>query len=196
CELRGDFYNRDGRLIDPNRLYLSTVVEMSGQPAEIVLPPVDEPGSWHKMEYGDHKEALARGRVYLGPPWQCLREIALEPGGCWGRIMAPPHRGLAGDRTGDGWIMPSVVLDGCFHAAGAFLFRVYETVQLPEAIARLRLGRLPRQGEACLVRARLLERQPEYAQFDFALYGEDGAGIAALDGFRFVLLSQNPNERS
>src|SRR5262249_5692790 len=124
CELRGDFYNRDGRLIDPNRLYLSTVVEMSGQPAEIVLPPADEPGSWHKMEYGDHKEALARGRVYLGPPWQCLRAIALEPGGCWGRIVAPPHRGLAGDRTGDGWIMPSVVLDGCFHAAGAFLLRV------------------------------------------------------------------------
>jgi 3-hydroxymyristoyl/3-hydroxydecanoyl-(acyl carrier protein) dehydratase len=190
CELRADFFGRHGRLADPRRLYLTATVETSDRAAELASMPSDRPGSWHTMEYLDLEQATQRGRIYIGRALQCLREVAFDPGGCWGRIDAPPQLQLAGGRSGDRWLLPSVVLDGCFQAAGAFLFIAHQTIQLPQAIGRLRFGRLPRPGERCLVRHLLRERNLEHAKFDFVLYGDDDDVILTVEGFRFVIVSR------
>jgi hypothetical protein len=192
CTLSADFYNRDGRLTDPQRLHVQAVLELAEVPPRLELPRPKEPGQWHAMEYLDLAEAQRRGRLYIGPPLQCIRELALERDGCWARIVAPPFGALAGSRPGAGWLVPSAVLDGCLQAGGAFLHLVYETAILPQAVARLRLGRRPRDGETCTARLFLRERHADRVCFDFTLFGEDGGVVAAADGYRCVVVPQKP----
>ena len=190
CELSADFYDRQGRLTDPDRVYLKGVVELADRPTTIVLPQPGGPGNWNAMKYLDPHQAIQEGRVYLGPRLQCLREVAFERGGCWGRIVAPPLTELAGLRRGDGWIVPSAALDSCFQTAGAFMYKEYATLQLPRAAERLRLGRLPRDGETCIVRLMMRDRQATHTDFDFALFGEDGTVILSAEGYRCIVVSR------
>jgi NAD(P)-dependent dehydrogenase (short-subunit alcohol dehydrogenase family) len=190
CELRADFYNREGRLTDPDRVYLKGLVELADGPTAITLPHPGEPGNWKAMKYLDPHQAIQEGRIYLGPPLQCLRNVAFERGGCWGRIVAPPFTELAGVRRGDGWVVPSAVLDGCLQTAGAFMYKEYGTVQLPRAAERLRVGRLPRDGETCIVRLTMRDRQTTHTDFDFALFGEDGTVILSAEAYRCIVVSR------
>jgi hypothetical protein len=190
CEVLADFYNREGRLTDPHRAYMRGLVEMADRPAEVVAAPPPQAKDWHNMEYLDLAEANARGRLYIGPAFQYLRQISLEPTGCFGRIEAPPHLEIAGRREGDAWILPAICLDTTFQAAGALLYFAFKTLQLPRSLARLVLGRLPRPGEQCLVRHEMRDRTPEHARFDVVLYGDDNTVILSVDGFRFVIVPQ------
>lgn len=195
CELRSDFCNRDGRLTDPQRLYLSAVLQFTDEsPPTIPMEP-DSELQWNPMRYWELGEALSRGRVYLGPPFRCLREIAIKPQTCWGRIVTPADSELLGSRPlgsriGDPVFIPGAVLDACYHAAGAYLFLVHETVQVPQSLERIRRGRRPRAGEVCVVHARLLEITSTWADFDIDLYGDDWSVIVAMERFRFSVFPQ------
>jgi len=193
CVLNADFHNREGRLTDPDRVYLKGVVELADKPTAIVLPHPGEPGNWNAMKYLDPQQAIQGGRIYLGAPLQCLRDVAFERGGCWGRIVAPPFAELAGLRRGGGWVVPSAALDGCFQTAGAFMYKAYGTLQLPLAAERLRFGRLPRDGETCIGRVTMRDRQATHTDFDFALFGEDGTVILSAKGYRCIVVTRKAN---
>src|SRR4029453_240254 len=106
CELLADFFNREGRLTDPHRLHMRGIVGMSNHPVELAHLPPPAAKDWHPMEYLNLAQATDRGRLYMGPPFQYLREVSLEPSGCWGRIEAPPPLEIAGCRQGAHGILP------------------------------------------------------------------------------------------
>jgi NAD(P)-dependent dehydrogenase (short-subunit alcohol dehydrogenase family) len=198
CEVHADFYNRDGKLTDPRRVYVRGLVDLADSEGTgaTVGGGVSIPRNvdWHTMEYLSRAEAEAKGRIYIGPPLQTLRALALERTGCWIQIDAPPLPDLAGPaRPGAGWLLPSAVLDACFQAAGVFLYLAFETVQLPRSMERIRWGRLPVPGEKCLARLDMLAREERQTLFNITVVGEDGGVLVAVEGFRNIIVSPKAN---
>jgi acyl transferase domain-containing protein/NAD(P)-dependent dehydrogenase (short-subunit alcohol dehydrogenase family) len=205
CEVKADFYNRDGKLTDPGRVYVKGLVDLvdaTGRLGPLTYTPIPamvttagrmEPpiANWHPMEYLTREKAEALGRIYIGPPLQTLRSLSLERTGCWIKIDSPPLPDLAGPgRNGAGWLLPSAVLDACFQAAGVFLYLAFETVQLPRSMDSIRWGRLPRPGEKCLARLDMLAREERHTLFNIAVFGEDGEVLILVEGFRNIIVSQ------
>jgi len=189
CELRADFYNRDGRLMDANRLYVKGAVELAGEPLSRRLSRDDQPGTWHPMVYPALARTVDNGRMYLGPAFQCVREVAFEHPRAWARIVAPPLRGAGGRQWAAGWIVPWTVLDGCFQLAGCLMHVVHETIQLPHAIEGLVLGRQADAGEVCVARLEWKRREGPHNVFDFTLAGANGDVILETQGYRTIEVS-------
>ncbi len=82
------------------------------------------------------------------------------------------------------------MLDGCLVACGVFAHTILKIKQLPQALKLLRLGRLPRAGEACTIRLNFQGRQGERTCFDFALFGSDGSVILLVEGHRCVIVPE------
>jgi hypothetical protein len=70
------------------------------------------------------------------------------------------------------------------------MYKEYATLQLPRAAERLRVGRLPRDGETCIVRLTMRDRQATHTDFDFALFGEDRTVILSAEGYRCIVVSR------
>jgi hypothetical protein len=88
-------------------------------------------------------------------------------------MVAPPVAEIGGPRTGR-WRIPTVPLDGCLVVCGIYARQALSLRQLPQAFGRVRLGRLPEAGEACLVHVELRRREAQRIYFDFTLLGADG----------------------
>jgi malonyl CoA-acyl carrier protein transacylase/NAD(P)-dependent dehydrogenase (short-subunit alcohol dehydrogenase family) len=186
CALRADFYNAQGRLIDPDRLYATGCIERAQASLHVAAPDEAAPSSWHPMEYLEG--AAGRSFVFYGPSLRCLKEIVLQADGGWGRIVAPSVNEAGGGRTGT-WRIPAAVLDACLLACGAFGRRVLQLYQLPEGIESLRVRRMPDAGELLTARVRFRSRRDNHTFFDFTLFGADGTAVVCADGVRFVGVS-------
>jgi acyl transferase domain-containing protein len=187
CELLGDFHTRDGRLVEPDRVYLRGTVKLgNGSPVVESFRPKPAAGVWQTVEY-----PAADARFYLGPPLRSLRKVQAGEGRLWGRIIAPALGDLAGrGRLADGWIVPSAALDACLFATGILAWRQLEPgVALPASFGRIRLGRLPDHGEACLVETRLRSHSGRHAEFDFRLLGCDGQVLLDVEQYAIVWLA-------
>lgn len=190
CELSGDFYNRHGQLIDPHRVYAKGILDMAERPMPITLSQVEEqPHEWYDMEYPDAQWAKQAGLVWHGPSLRSLRQICLQSEEGWGRIVAPPLAELGGKRSGR-WIIAAAVLDASLVACGVFAHRELLVNQLPQFFEHLFLGRLPHVGETCTVHLNFRGRQDQSINFDFVVFGDDGAVILSAKGYRCIILSK------
>lgn len=190
CEIYGDFRNREGKIIDPHRVYYKGVVELGDHPTEIQKSlPLEKPQEWHNMQYIDENHAKEEGGIYHGTRLRCLEKIVLHSSGGWGQICAPTITEIGGKRA-DGWIIPAAVLDACLVACGVFGKKVLKGYQLPQAFGLLRLGRLPREGEICTLYLGFKGKRDNTNSFDFTLFGEDGGVIFIAEDHRCVPVSR------
>jgi acyl transferase domain-containing protein len=186
-ELTADFLSRDGKLVEPNRGYLRSVVEVSESPAPLsgAMPQLDE-SDWQAIDY-----APRGSKFYLGPPLRACKKIRTGQGVLWGKIYPPMLQELAGRRrSADGWIVPSAALDACLYAVGLLAWmQVQPGPSLPFRFGRIALGRLPHPGEACLVEVKFLRKEGRYADFNFTLFGSSGDVILQVSEYRIVYLA-------
>jgi hypothetical protein len=188
CELGGPVLNRRGTLIDPYRPFARGRVEFGETPAQSPGQALGEPEVWHDWRYLDAQTAREEGVVFHGPSLRCLKRIGFGPEVAWGQIVAPPLADLAGDRAGT-WLVPGAVLDACLVACAVFARVRLGTSQLPRAFRCLRLGRMPRPGERCALRADYRGRQGGDTCFDFVLVGENDEAILSVEGHLGAVIS-------
>jgi hypothetical protein len=111
--------------------------------------------------------------------------------GGWGRIVSLPLRNLTGASREAGWTVPSCVLDAALYACGIHLWvHGQGAISLPKSIARLRIGRPPREGETCLVYFICREIAADSACYDFTVIGQDRAVIVQAEGYHKVILAR------
>lgn len=197
-ELRSDFVSQRGLIVDRQRLNFSAQALGSEHPpsssadwkdphdpSEASLAKQFVSGGSTRWTIPDNvqwKHVIypeLDSEFYVGWPLQKLRKFALLEEGLVGKISAPALIELAGvQRSTDGWIIPSAALDACLFAAGILAWnRIAPGSALPIRMGQLRLGRLPRPGEACRVHVAINSTSESSASFDFSLYGVDGGLI-------------------
>jgi hypothetical protein len=189
CEMVGDFVNRQGRIVDPNRVYMTGRVEttVAALPPKraLLTPPAD---GWHPMRYPD--AAQAAKLVYHGEAFRRLQALHLGPDGGHAQIVGADASELSGTRSG-GWIVPAAVLDSCVVSCAVFAKEVLGILQLPEGFDSLQLIRAPRPGENCLLHFQYRGKQSDRTSFDFSLVGDDDHVILLANGHRCVALLNN-----
>jgi hypothetical protein len=184
CDLVCDFVNRAGKVVEADRIYVRGQVELASRLAPLPSAPVNEPDSWFDIQYLD---GLA---MWHGPVFRCLRQASIEGSTQWGRITAEPITRMAGDRPDTGWIVAANVFDACLYACGVFVwFHTDGGVSVPESFEKIRLGRSPRAGEACRLRLEFRGQEEHFGRFDFTLFGDDGAVIWQVEGYRNVIVT-------
>jgi hypothetical protein len=182
CRLLTEQRDRRGRLIDANRLHVEGLVPPARDASPLTSdPPGIPPLGWFPHTYPDD------GLLYHGPGFRCLKAGAYQYDGGWGQLVAPSAAELAGARGGDGWIVPISLLDGCLVVCGSFVYVFFGgIVEVPYEFGRLRIARLPRAGETCVVRMLFRGRDERHSNFDFVLYGERDEPLLRVDGYRTI----------
>ena len=182
CRLLTEQRDRQGRLIDANRLHVEGFVPSVPDAGPIVAdPPGGPPLGWFPHAYPDD------GLLYHGPPLRCLKACAYQYDGGWGQIVAPTLAELAGPRGEVGWITPLAVMDACVVACGSFLFLQFGGVlEVPYEFHRVRIAEMPRAGETCVLRLFFRERDERHSRFDFTLFGEDERPLVQVVGYRTI----------
>ncbi|MEZ6098603.1 MAG: SDR family NAD(P)-dependent oxidoreductase [Pirellulaceae bacterium] len=182
CELRADFHNRDGLLVDADRRYLTGTVDLSLQ-APTMEPRTAAPhhGEWHKVAYPPPDAPF-----FLGPTLRSLRRVQFDDGIVWGQCIAPALIELAGShRTVNNWVVPCALLDACLYTTGLLAWHQIEPgVALPAAFDQLLVFAIPQPGDACLVESRISERGDGHATFDFDLWNAAGEWLLSASGYR------------
>ncbi|MEX2285519.1 MAG: C45 family autoproteolytic acyltransferase/hydrolase [Planctomycetaceae bacterium] len=188
CDFTCDFHNRTGKLVLKDKPYLRCTVETAYQPAPLQVESHGTPREWVDCWYPEEDVV-----IWHGPEFRCLRQIAVEEDRGWGRLVAPEIGNLGGSRTGEGWKIPTALLDSCFFACGVYLwFRCSGVVAIPAGIDRIRLGRQPRSDENCIVEIGYRGREGDQGIFDFTIFGEDHTAILQLEGYRNIIVSEAP----
>jgi hypothetical protein len=183
CRLTADFHNRAGELMQSGRLYLEAVGDIGAAPLEPLVPLPATAGEWVPFAYPE-EAPIQHGPIFRG----LTSGFANEKRGT-GQIVALPLADLAGPARVAGWSIPSLVLDAAFYACGyhLWIFGGF-AVALPRRVEELRLGRLPRDGENCLVHMACLDLQT--GDYDFDIVGEDGAMIVQARRFSQVIFAR------
>jgi hypothetical protein len=160
-------------------------VELAAARAELKVDAIGEPPlGWFPMTYAED------GPILHGPRLRCLRDVAVQYDGAFGRIVAPAVEDLAGPRTGRNWVLPAAVLDACFVTCSAFAYVMFsKRVEIPLGIDQMRLGRKTRPGETCTLRVFFRGQDERSSRYDFVLTGQDGQGILAVVGYRSATLA-------
>ncbi len=155
-----------------------------GRPSAIAAePPGEPPQGWMPVRYPENSV------VYHGPPLRYLKAYSHRGDGAWAKILAPPLGELAGKRPTEGWIFPSAVLDACLYACGVYVFLQFGQFVIVHGFDRLRVGRLPREGETCIERLHFKRQEDRLSWFDCTLFGEDHTVILQVEGFRSVTVA-------
>ena len=188
CALTSDVVNRKGQVLQKDKPYLRATVELG---TDVAAPTAEMPvpvDTWYDVWYPE-VDAV----IWHGLPFRCLRQMTSYQEDCaLGTFVAPASNGLAPQRAGE-WLTPAALLDACFFASGVFLwYRHAGVVAIPDGIGRLSLGRIPRADEKCLVIIRDNGRDGDKATFDFTLFGEDGSVVVAVEGYRNVIVAEEP----
>ncbi len=182
CELISDFQNLAGVVIAKDRLHFNGLVEI-GDARVLDVPMPEPPTAWQPFVFQND------GPMYHGPTLQGVKGISLGAEQGWGQLIALPLRGLGGARAGGDWLIPATLIDAAFYVCGIHLWVCIEQVAaLPQSIETVRLGRLPRDNENCLVRFQCREAHPQHAIYDFTVFGEDHSAIVSVQGYRCVKL--------
>jgi acyl transferase domain-containing protein/NAD(P)-dependent dehydrogenase (short-subunit alcohol dehydrogenase family) len=186
CELTGDFHNRSGKLVQADRLYLQATVRLSDQPAPLGAGKPKEGTSWKDYRYPD------RGLLYHGDVCRALKAVSMSDSEGWGSIVSAAPNSLGGKREGANWIVPALVIDAGFVtcAVHARLTARRPVANLPKFIERLRLGRLPRDGEVVMAHVRCREMNPDSALYDLTILGDDESVIVQIEGYKGFFVAQ------
>lgn len=213
-----DFFTKNGKLSQPDRLLVSAVVSLQPEPlsAQGSAAPTDL--TWADMQYPASLAATEPGRVYHGPALRTLRQIGGNETGAWGELVVPDPAALrrrtgilpvsdastgilpvSGSNTSVSpvppiWRLPAALLDGCLVACGVFGRKRLGLMSLPAGADRLIVLRMPQAGEICQVCVRYLDQQERHLRFDFDLFGPDGVVLLAARGYRTVVLQAGTGE--
>lgn len=192
CQLLGEFYDKQGVLTDPWRLYQTCVIDLADHRQELPAPePGHVPTSWTEVPYPDdwrQMGAAESGTVYYGPELRTLKFVQHDPEGSWGRMLAPDIAALGGARRGAHWHTPAALLDGALFLCDLYAAHTLGTRQLPHVIDQIDFGRLPRAGEECLARVIFRGQSGRRLTWDFWILGSDGTVILWTQGFHVVTL--------
>jgi hypothetical protein len=185
CRLTSEFRDREGRLVDAQRLQVTADVELAAEKVRLQVDGFGQPPlGWFPLSYPD--DAI----MYHGPHLRCLKQVACQYDGGFGQIVAPAIEELGGSRTSRGWIVPAAVLDACLYACGTFAYLMFaKRVEIPAGMDRLRLGRQPRATEVCVVRMLFRGHDARGSRYDFNLFGDDGECLLAVEGYRTTAIS-------
>ncbi len=195
CQLTGDFFEKQGLLIDPFRLYQTCILNMADDPQQILPPDIGTPpesNAWTAVPYPNdwHDMGAAEsGTVFYGPQLRTLKSVHHDAHGSWGRMIAPPVSELGGSRPGSRWHTPAALLDGCLFLCDLFATHNLGTRQLPHVIDQIDFGRLPAAGEKCLARVIFRGRNGRRLTWDIWLLAEDGTAILWTQGFHATTLN-------
>jgi hypothetical protein len=183
CRLTSDFHNRNGGLIQADRLYLTT----KAVPADVQSAPLakipSHAGEWRDFRYPNEAP------IYHGPVFRGLKGCCYGPQAGTARLLALPMADLVGPARVSGWTIPSCVLDAAMYSCAMHLWAFAgNAIALPRRIADLRLFRQPRDGETCLVHFVCLDLAT--GDYDFDVVGEDGAMIIQARGYGHVIFAR------
>ncbi|QDU40500.1 Phthiocerol/phenolphthiocerol synthesis polyketide synthase type I PpsA [Maioricimonas rarisocia] len=197
CELRADFHNRRGALVDPDRLHVEATVTCGDAAATPALPdPGPQPTDWHAAPYYDNWQSMAEDddRVFHGPPFTALKEMATVADGGWGRIVAADNSELTAEGTAAGWALAPATLDACLLAADVLTVWRTGYAPLPQSFGSIRLLRPIAAGEELTVRLwhRDSSESAKWDDYDFTLYSRNGEPVVAVTGYRSTRVSPSP----
>ena len=182
CRLMTVFRNREGKLVDPERVLISGKVQFE----TAAMPETAEQRNvrtWHPVQYPKN------GPLIHGTSFQCLKEIAFDRETVSGRVMAQAPEIIGGNRPG-AWKVPIAELDACLVACGAYALKETGALALPRKFELLRIFRRPYDGEICEVQIAQRARDESMIRFDFVLYGADGTAILQAEGFSAAIVGQ------
>ncbi|HTU26886.1 MAG TPA: SDR family NAD(P)-dependent oxidoreductase, partial [Pirellulales bacterium] len=183
CRLTADFFNRNGGLIQPDRLYLTAKAVPADVPLEPLAPLPATIGQWHEFQYPNEAP------IYHGPVFRGVKAACANPERGTAQILALPLKELVGEARVAGWTIPSCVLDAAMYSCAMHLWAFGDNaIALPRRIGDLRLGRLPRDGEMCLAHFVLID--PATGEFDFDVMGEDGTPIVQARRYGQVVFAR------
>jgi 3-oxoacyl-(acyl-carrier-protein) synthase/NAD(P)-dependent dehydrogenase (short-subunit alcohol dehydrogenase family) len=193
CQLSGEFYDKQGRFTDPNRLYLTCIVELADAPRDLETVELgDLPSQWIEVPYPDNWRDMQdadSGTVYYGPQLRSLKQVHHQPDGAWGRLVAPAPSELGGSRLGTAWQTPPALLDALLFGCDLFASETFGTRQLPQVIDRIDFARPPKPSEHCISRTLYHGRSGRQLSWDFWVIGDDGTLILHCQGCHFVDLN-------
>lgn len=188
CEFTSDVVNRKGIVLKADQPYLRCVLNVSDRPASFSQRRQKPPRTWYDIWYHDTDTV-----IYHGDEFRCIKRGGEENGQSFGEFLAPAHGNLAGRRGGEGWIMPSALLDAGFYGSGVMLWVKYQgLVAIPAGIGGITLGRPARAGETCIAQFHDRGRDGNTALYDFTLFGDDGKVICHVDGYRNIIVAEQP----
>ena len=183
CDLVSDFYNRSGQLMKKDRVHLRATVEVADRvpPLGIAMP---EPASdFQPFQFQDN------GPLYHGPSLHGVKGAIFDAEGGWGQLVALSLAELGGVRHGRDWLVPATLIDAGFYVCGIHTwYHAGQSFSLPSSIESVRVERMPRENEPCLMAFRCREIVAPHAVYDFVLFGEDRAPIALVEGHQVVVI--------
>ncbi len=190
ARLVADFQDRQGRLVEADRLQMEATLELAADYAPLPdaeLGPV--PTSWTTHRYVVDWRTMKfpeEARVYHGVPFQALRDYALVDGGLWARLIVPPPALIAGDRSAAGWQLPSATIDAGLLGADLLVWHTLHVADLPQSFDRIRLARPLVPGEALTLRVWLRGRSDRRIDADFVMVDAAGRVVIQVDGYHMV----------
>ncbi|HUQ67910.1 MAG TPA: SDR family oxidoreductase, partial [Planctomycetaceae bacterium] len=144
CALEADFCDRQGRLVEANRLQMDATLELAISYSP--LPKAElgpQPSSWTTHQYVADWRTMKfpeEARVYHGYPFHALKDYALVENGLWARLVVPEPSVIAGDRNALGWQWPSAIIDAGLLGSDLLVWNQLHVADLPHAFDRIRLA--------------------------------------------------------
>jgi malonyl CoA-acyl carrier protein transacylase len=193
ADISAEFRNRNNRLVDPHRVYVSAklIFQQTNFPfLQLPLLPSNQQAKWMPVNYLDAVEARQESTIEHGPVFRCLEQICIEGDLGWGRIIAPPSSEIASNRQGN-WYFPVALFDACLVAC-AIHSRVQSSFkQLPSGFGRIRRYQQPKTAELCTVVLHRQTQMPEATSYDFIVYGEEGQLILEVENHHSTILNSS-----
>ncbi len=190
CTLCGEFYAKNGEFSDPSRVYQACVIELADGPRDLGTADLTElPTEWNEVPYPNdwrEMEGASSGTVYYGPELRCLKQAHHRKHDSWGRLLAPAAGDLGGCRRGNGWHTPPALIDAMLFINDLYTSLEAETPQLPHSIGHIRIARLPRPLERCIVQTIFGGREGRMTKHSAWVAGEDGDVILEFDDLAAV----------
>ena len=190
CELRADFCDRGGRLVEPHRLQMDATIDVADGYSPLPQPNLGPlPTEWKTHKYADDWQAMKYpddGRVYSGYPFRGLKEYALVDDGAWCKIVVPSVSDIAGERDGDGWLMPSATIDAGLIGCDLLIWDKYHSARLPQGFDRIRIARRLKEGETLTCRIWLHIGPNNVMTTDFVMVDAAGQAVLQVDGFHII----------
>jgi acyl transferase domain-containing protein/3-hydroxymyristoyl/3-hydroxydecanoyl-(acyl carrier protein) dehydratase len=190
CALQADFCDRQGRLVEANRLQMNATLELAANYAP--LPKAElgpQPASWTTHKYVVDWRTMKfpeEARVYHGYPFQALKDYALVENGLWARLVVPEPQVIAGDRNAAGWQLPSAIIDAGLLGSDLLVWNQLHVADLPHGFDHIRIARPLVPGEALTLRVWLRGRTDRMIRADFVMVDATGNTVIQVDGYEMV----------
>ncbi len=170
-------------------VYQSVTVMFADQAEPVLAPTLESPPfPYSPMNYAEGKQA----QLLHGPLFRCLKGLCLQRDGGWGKVTAAAADNLAGNRKGTRWFLPTATLDSCLVATGVDLFILMtKRTEIPHRMEEIRVVRLPKAGEACVVRLNYKGHTDRHTTYDLILYGANKEVLLTVKNYQGIRTSKD-----